>query len=1352
MANISYKKPTRLAGRSLLSRLLRPSLGRKFGFAFISLLLVTAGNLFVAERMYDEIADMAIVINESGRLRYMSQEIAYHSTRLVHEKRGDRAALGGLLDEFDIQIGKIKTGLGHLSPFIGNEITDLPGRLETLQDNQRNFRSVVEVIRKFRGEVDAAPDIARVHELAGPLLALTDSIVNDLTRATKKAHLKLDILLYAVLAIEALFILGIFIFFRRQVVLPVRELSDFSARFAAGEHVIRVRPGARDEIGDLGRTFNQTADAVVKLIADLNHSRDFYLELFNGFPDPIWRSGADGMLDYFNQAWLDFTGKPIEHELGEGWAENVHPSDVARCSKVYREAFGKREPFEIEFRMRRADGAYRWLIGRGAPYVDMDGGFAGYLGSCYDITERKESEGQVHMLSLAVEEIGSSVLITDLNGKIEYVNSAFSEATGYSFDEAVGQNTSLLQSGHTPPEKYQEMWDTLLAGNEWRGEMLNRKKDGSLFWESAVISAVSNEAGEMAYFVAVLEDITARKHAETQMHLLSSTIEQAGDSVMIVNSNNIIEYVNPAFVELTSYSEEEIIGKKPDLLRSGRMSEGFYKEMWGKILAGDVFRGELINRKKNGELYYEDKTITPIRNARGEIGYYVSTGRDVTERKNYESELEHQANYDTLTALPNRNLLQDRLGQALTYARRHARQLAVLFLDLDFFKNINDSLGHDAGDLLLKQVAARLTDCVREGDTVARQGGDEFVVILSDIEEEEDVTAVTRKILKAFADPFSIGSHELYVTCSIGIALYPKDGEDIQSLLKNSDAALYRAKEQGRNNSQFYTMEMNVKALERLVLENNLRHALDREQFEVYYQPQVDLRSGEINGMEALLRWKHPEMGMVPPTKFIPMAEESGLIVPIGEWVLRTACKQNKAWQDAGLRPVCVAVNLSARQFRHQDLVALVAGILKETGLDPSLLELELTESLLMQNVEATIDTLTRFKAMGVKSSIDDFGTGYSSLSYLKRFPIDTLKIDQSFVHNITTDPDDAAIAKTIISMAHEMKLRVIAEGVETEEQRSFLHLRHCDEMQGYLFSKPVPAEEFEVLLRERRRLNVETGVEASDQRTLLLLDDEENILTALARLLRRDGYRILKATSAPEAFDLLAENTVGVIVSDQRMPIMSGVEFLHRVKRMYPDTVRMVLSGYTELKSVTDAINEGAVYKFLTKPWDDELLRANIKEAFQRYEMVRDNRLLTEEMVVVNEQLNQVKHQLERRVELKDVEAQRNMGVLQVSQEVFEYMPVGLIGVGEDGLIAMANGVANQLFGTKQQPSLAGSMATECLHGVIADSLEHPGRRGSCKLENGRDVVFWSYSMGHSSSSEGKMLVVVPDVAGEPN
>jgi diguanylate cyclase (GGDEF)-like protein len=432
-----------------------------------------------------------------------------------------------------------------------------------------------------------------------------------------------------------------------------------------------------------------------------------------------------------------------------------------------------------------------------------------------------------------------------------------------------------------------------------------------------------------------------------------------------------------------------------------------------------------------------------------------------------EDKLNYLAYHDALTGLPGRTLFQDRLAQAITNSHRHKDSLGVLFIDLDHFKNINDSLGHHAGDILLKQVAVLFTSCMREDDTVARLGGDEFVVILPNMASEDEAWMVSQKILKLMAEPFTIESHELFITCSIGIALYPKDGKDAKTLLQSADGALYLAKNKGRNNAQFCTAEMNAKALERLTLENDLRQALNRREFLLHYQPRVDMISGEITGMEALVRWQHPVQGLLYPTQFIPIAEESGLIVPLGEWVLRTACEQNKAWQRAGLKPVNIAVNLSARQFKQQDLVELISRVLKETELSPSYLELELTESMVMQHVEAAISTLNQFKKIGVKISIDDFGIGYSSLNYLKHFPIGFLKIDQSFVRDITTNRDDAAIAKIIISMAHDLGLKVIAEGVETEEQKSFLHLHSCDEIQGFFYSKPIPAEEFETLLKE---------------------------------------------------------------------------------------------------------------------------------------------------------------------------------------------------------------------------------------------------------------------------------------------
>jgi diguanylate cyclase (GGDEF)-like protein len=438
------------------------------------------------------------------------------------------------------------------------------------------------------------------------------------------------------------------------------------------------------------------------------------------------------------------------------------------------------------------------------------------------------------------------------------------------------------------------------------------------------------------------------------------------------------------------------------------------------------------------------------------------------ERKRYQEELEHHANYDALTGLPNRNLLHDRLKRAV-FAQRYVRPIAVVFLDLDHFKFINDSLGHTQGDKLLATIAERLHSTVRDGDTVARLGGDEFVLILNDQTKEDVVFRAMQRILGEVSEPMTIGGRELFITCSAGVSIYPQDGDDVETLLKNADAAMYRAKERGRNNFQFYTSEMNALVNERLALEHNLRRALERNELLLHYQPKVALATGAIVGAEALVRWQHPEWGLVPPERFIPIAEETGLIVSIGDWILRTACEQNRAWQDAGLAPITVSVNVSARQFRQNSLVETVTHTLSETSLSPEHLEIELTESMVMHHAESAVAILQRLKALGVRLSLDDFGTGYSSLSYLSRLPIDTLKIDQSFVRHIgdLDQRDDGILAQAIISLAHSLKLGVIAEGVETETQLTFLTAKRCDEVQGYYFSKPVPADELARMLSE---------------------------------------------------------------------------------------------------------------------------------------------------------------------------------------------------------------------------------------------------------------------------------------------
>ena len=569
---------------------------------------------------------------------------------------------------------------------------------------------------------------------------------------------------------------------------------------------------------------------------------------------------------------------------------------------------------------------------------------------------------------------------------------------------------------------------------------------------------IDNMAITFNQFVADLETATE------EIRLLAKVVESSEESILITDARKNIIFVNQAFSTVTGFHPSEVLGENPRLLKSNRQDSYFYSAMWAQLHATGSWKGEIYNRRKNGDIYPEWQSICVLKNKRGEITNYVSIFLDISKLKESEERIHRMANFDALTGLPNRNLFNDRLTHSLRHAKRNEKKCAVMYLDLDNFKYVNDCYGHSAGDALLKDVSQRLLACVREGDTASRHGGDEFILLLSDLNEAKDAASVADKLLRSVAAPFLIEGHEMFVSVSIGIAVYPEDGLDMEHLLKHADSAMYSAKQEGRNCSRFFSQAMIEASIRRMRLQAKLRDALRNDEFELNFQPQLNVTTGAITGVEALLRWCDKEWGYVTPGEFIPVAEDSGLIIPIGKWVLQVACMEGRRLHDNGHK-VMMSVNVSGRQLKESDFSASVEEALSTSGLDPQYLELEITEGVLIEHNYSLSITLNRLRSMGLKLAMDDFGTGYSSLSYIKRFPISRIKIDQSFVRDVLSDSEDAAIVDAIIYIAQNLKISVIAEGVETVDQLEFLRHHHCFDIQGYFISRPVSSEKLDEFL-----------------------------------------------------------------------------------------------------------------------------------------------------------------------------------------------------------------------------------------------------------------------------------------------
>ena len=869
-----------------------------------------------------------------------------------------------------------------------------------------------------------------------------------------------------VLALQVGFSLALILaFLRARLHQPLRTLSAFSDRLSRGDFDTPLALHAKGELARLGRQMERMRAAIRELFVDIARREEQFRTIVNQVPGAVFRAQPGGRIEFVSEAIEEISGYPAARFMRgttADWADIVCPEDRRLQRRVTRQAIVSGRSYEVEYRIIDARGAERWVLESGQPQGRP--GEPGFRvdGIVSDISERKHNEMRIEALLVEQGAILDNVMfgvVFTRERRIVSANRRSEELFGYPHGGLAGQPaSSLFASSDEHARAEDEFFPRMARGEDPRHERQFRRRDGSLLW--CLVSGSSLVPGHPeAGNVWVFADISERKRAEERLRLSATVMAHIADGVMVVDIAGRIVAVNPAFTTITGYAEQEALGQPWSITRSPRHDEAFYAAMAQELHAGGIWRGEIWASRRDGNIFPEWLTVSAVRDEQGVPTHYVGVFSDITRLKESQEQLDFLAHHDPLTRLPNRLLFQDRLLHAIGRAARENQALAVMFIDLDRFKNVNDTLGHQVGDQLLNQVAAALGARLREGDTLARLGGDEFVVLLEHVDGELGAARVAQKLVTLFEQPFTVSGHELFVTGSIGVSLFPQDALDADMLIRNADVAMYQAKARGRNGYQFYAPEMDGEGVERLRMEALLRRAIERGEIFLHYQPQVEIETRRLLGVEALVRWHNPELGLVSPVRFIPMAEDTGFINQLGEWVLTEACRQMLRWEAAGLAVPKMAVNLSVRQVERGAMAAQVAHALEATGLAPARLQLEVTESVIMHSGDAA-DFLRELRTLGVGLAIDDFGTGYSSLAYLKQLPVDVLKIDRSFIKDISTDANDEAIAIAIIQLGKSMNLSVIAEGVENDDQAAFL-LRHgCDRAQGYLYGRPVGPEE----------------------------------------------------------------------------------------------------------------------------------------------------------------------------------------------------------------------------------------------------------------------------------------------------
>ncbi|WP_070987255.1 EAL domain-containing protein [Halofilum ochraceum] len=990
----------------------------------------------------------------------------------------------------------------------------------------------------------------------------------------------------------------------------VVELLHRGARdFVAKSHIDRlgasVERALREARGERERGAAERA---------LRESERRYRSLVTATSDFLWWADADGRLYEIDPAWLEYTGYTRQEALGWGSFEAIHPDDRDAYLAAWHEAIHTGDVFRMEYRLRRHDNGYGWFLDRAAPVLDDMSRITEWVGASADISQRKDAETALRASEARYrtlfEDAPNGVLIMDR----EEIVDCNPRAPGI-FDrhreDLVGLSLEAFSPENQPNGENSAQMARRLCEAAWN--------DGPQEFEWSILRGNGDPAtlevllGPTDHQLhAILRDVTERRTFEAEMRKLSRAVQQAADAIIITDADRVIEYVNPAFERMTGYTGSEVIGQTPSLLGSDHNEPGVRERLKDALDAGHEFHGMLVNRRRSGELYYADMSIAPIRDDEGRVSHYIGTQYDVTEQLQKEHELTRLAHFDPVTELPNRTLIIDRLNHMLSQAPTVAGRLLVMHIDIDGFGFVNETWGHAGGDHVLKTIADRLSDAAGPAASVARIGNDGFVVALMTGPSEEGAETSTTRVQQALSKPLSFNDDELRVTGTLGVAYGPEDGHTGEELIAHAEMAMHRARERGREQLAFYTPAMHEEARQWLSAEGDLRRALEHTEFHLEYQPQIDLATGRISGLEALLRWTHPSHGPVSPGEFIPQLERSGLIVEVGEWVIHEACARIAEWDavltTGGTDLPRVAVNLSLVQFERRDLVEVVRHALQATGADPRCLELELTESSLAHNPEDAARTLHALRELGVTIALDDFGTGYSSLNYLKKFPIDKVKIDRVFIEGVTRDPGDAAILRAVLALARSRGMKTVAEGVETEAQVRFLQAQGCRHVQGFYFAPAITAPEVARMLADARRFDV-TATDTEEQPMIIACSATPETHTAIQGALQHMPCRIVDVHDEEAALRALALNAPVAVVMADAGDGPAATELLQRVHDLYPAIRRVLIAPDPTGDAVQRAVNAAAVHRLLCGPVDADGMQREIGSVLEEYQTERAGR-----------------------------------------------------------------------------------------------------------------------------------------------